>query len=690
MKKKLLVLPVLAALLVACTGDELVVSANQGQQTEEDGAIAFDAYLNRIVTRAGLVGEITSAELQSSAGGFGVFAYYVDGDLYSENAIPNFMYNQEVKYSTDHWEYSPIKYWPNEFGSTAVSTGVDRVTFFAYAPYVGVDPTTGQLTGYYDGTTDARSPETGITALTRNGKAGDPYVRYVGAFNPAKCVDLCYGVAADKYDSSVDAFDGANDIRAGDPYINVAKPASGSKLKFNFKHALAQLRVNVDADVDILSHSETDVLEGKTHVWVRSITFDGVAQRGYLNMNTGVWYETIDNNKISHASVTVHDGRRDGAEALANDSYETPIGFNPALVQSGAYTTIPGFSTTGAPIYTGLSTSTTGVTTASLPLFGESAHNLLVVPANEQLRVTIVYDVETADATLPKFLSDGVTRGSTVENKITKFITLGGLPLKLEAGNAYTINLHLGMTGVKFDADVSDWQDAAGAEEYFPSNLPTFSAAASSANKKVPVTLPATAVSPYKFAVNGFTGNEAVTAATPLAPITGVSITDGVATSNVANSGGVAFVEATYDDNNTVKNITKDAIVLTGGTSGNTLTVTVTQKAAPLGLSVAEGDQKIDGSKDIVLSSTGTVVWSTDVEAPDDTDASSIIVYKNGTRLTYASSSPTTGQFTWVAASDNSNKIELGENATTGDLYVITVTAGDAAAETISFIATAP
>ena len=676
MKKKLLVLPVLAALLVACTGDELVVSANQGQQTEEDGAIAFDAYLNRTVTRAGLVGEITSTELQSSAGGFGVFAYYADGDLYSENAIPNFMYNQEVKYSTDHWEYSPIKYWPNEFGSTAVSTGVDRVTFFAYAPYVGVDPTTGQLTGYYDGTTDARSPETGITALTRNGKAGDPYVRYVGAFDPAKCVDLCYGVAADKYDSSVDAFDGANDIRAGDPYINVAKPASGSKLKFNFKHALAQLRVNVDADVDILSHSETDVLEGKTHVWVRSITFDGVAQRGYLNMNTGVWYETIDNNKISHASVTVHDGRRDGAEALADDSYETPIGFNPALVQSGAYTTIPGFSTTGAPIYTGLSTSTTGVTTASLPLFGESAHNLLVVPANEQLRVTIVYDVETADATLPKFLSDGVTRGSTVENKITKFITLGGLPLKLEAGNAYTINLHLGMTGVKFEAEMSSWQNKGSVEDYLPANLPVYKAAAPGA---ADITVPATATA-CQFGVIGLTGGETVES-TNNSPVTGAPVENGAASAN-----GVAIVNATITPNGTVKNVTTDnAITVRGSSSGKSLVVRLIQKAAPLGLSVAS--TAISGSPDIVLSASVVDGWGTYVATPDNTDESSIIVYKNGTRLTYASSSPTTGQFTWEAAS---HKIELGENATTGDLYVITVTAGDAAAETISFIATAP
>ena len=175
MKQKLFVLPVLAVLFAACTSDELVVDEIQVQQTEEDGIIAFDAYLTRTVTRAGYAGGLTTSEGTKNlrTEGFGVFAYYTDGSLYSENAIPDFMYNQEVTWnSTDpdpvnhHWEYSPIKYWPNEFGSSAASTAVDRVTFFAYAPYVAVEPTSGQLTSTYDGSTTEKSTETGITALS--------------------------------------------------------------------------------------------------------------------------------------------------------------------------------------------------------------------------------------------------------------------------------------------------------------------------------------------------------------------------------------------------------------------------------------------------------------------------------------------------------------------------------------------
>ena len=685
MKKKLFVLPVLAALFTACTNDELVVEENKVQQNEQDGAIAFDAYLNRAVTRAGKPGNMTlessaSGDVKLKDEGFGVFAYYTDGGIYSESAIPNFMYNQMVKYEGG-WKYSPIKYWPNEFGTSAISMGVDRVTFFAYAPYVTVEPSTGLLTSHYDGTSVEKSTETGITGVTRNGKAGDPYVRYVGAFDPANCVDLCYGVAAEAFSSAVGAGDGANDISAGDPFLNVAKPDVASKLKFNFKHALAQLNVQVDADVDVAVHNEDNTLEGNTRVWVRSITFDGVSQRGYLNLHTGVWYETIDNSKISHASVTVHDGRRDGAEALAQDTYETPIGLNTDLIQSAAYTTATK-EVNGLTVYNGITAPTqSGVIEKPKNLFSGS-NLLLVVPANEQLRVTIVYDVETADATLPKFLSDGATRGSTVENKITKVITVGGDPLKLESGKKYNISLHLGMTSVKFEANVSDWQDADGAEEYFPANLPTYSAAAASQNKKVSVTLPAIAVSPYQFAVNGFTGNEAVTAGSPVLPITVVSITDGAATDNVANSGGVAIVEATYGDNNTVKNKIADAIVLTGGTSGNKLTVSVTQKAAPLGLKVLEANQKISGDNGIVLESSATVDWTSDLGEVNNTDASSVIVYKNGTTLTYNASPSADGQFKWDGSD---HKIVLFTPATAGDVYTITVKAGDAAAETTSF-----
>ena len=464
MNKKLFILPALAlALFAACSGDDELSNGANGQQTAKDDIpVAFDAYLNRTVSRAGNTGGMDLSTLQTS--GFGVFAYYADGDIYSENAIPNFMYNQKVEWRNNAWEYWPMKYWPNEYGTTAISTGVDRVTFFAYAPYVMVQPETGLLTSYYgNSSTAALSTETGIINLTRNYKNGDPYVHYAAAFAPNDCVDLLYGVAAEDFTSTVGAADGANKISAGKPFINVAKPAVGAKLKFNFKHALAKLKVQVDTDVDIVEHMGDESIHDHTRVWIRSITFNGVAERGYLNMNSGVWYEVMGGNKMNHASVTIHDGRVNGSEPLSENTNETPIGFNPELIQSGVYTTMPGTNAAGAAIFTKVETPTKGVTVGYQNLFSGS-NELLVIPSSEQLKITIVYDVETADPILPKLLSDGQTRGTTVENTITKSITLNGAPLKLESGKEYTLNLHLGLTSVKFEADVKNWVDGGEAD----------------------------------------------------------------------------------------------------------------------------------------------------------------------------------------------------------------------------------
>lgn len=51
----------------------------------------------------------------------GVFAYLNDSDT------PNFMNNQKVTYDGANWNYSPVKYWPNN--------EKDELSFYAYYPY---------------------------------------------------------------------------------------------------------------------------------------------------------------------------------------------------------------------------------------------------------------------------------------------------------------------------------------------------------------------------------------------------------------------------------------------------------------------------------------------------------------------------------------------------------------------------
>ena len=148
--------------------------------------------------------------------------------------------------------------------------------------------------------------------------------------------------------------------------------------------------------------------------------------------------------------LTVYDGRRDSKEGVegAEARNETPTGLNPVLVQSKPYSSAD---------------LSVGVTKTVVNLFNSTTAtaSVFVIPTSEPLKVTIVYDVETRDDKLSTLLSDGVTHGSTVENSISKTIQMGGTDFTLEAGKKYTIAMHIGLTSVKFDASVSNWDDSA-------------------------------------------------------------------------------------------------------------------------------------------------------------------------------------------------------------------------------------
>lgn len=469
-------LAAVAALFAACSSgsDDVAERPNVQNSTTDQVPVAFDTYVSRGTTRAGAAGELvtsggTGTKINLVDHGFGVFAYYCDGVPYSETSIPDFMYNQKVSGTT--WTYSPVKYWPNEFGQAAISDNQDRLTFFAYAPWVDVYPGTGRIkTG---------SETEGIVGLTTNTTTGDPYVKYYVSFEPAKSVDLCWGVAETAgTPASIDPTNAAHSITAGKPYINIFKPKTDGKIKFDFKHALAKLNVQIDAEVDKASGS-TAGLGATTRIWVRSVTFEGFADKGKLNLNsnwvttntTPDWYEISSaNTKIGSRSVTIYDGRSDGKEGKtgATASNETTLGLNPQLIQTAPYKDDPYTALAEGNNHTGVPSAGSGAinlfnhATATEPIF--------VIPAGENVIVTIVYDVETSDENLAKYLSDGVVKGSTIENKITQTITFGS-DAKFEAGKAYTLKLHLGMTTVKFDAIVSDWDDTvADGEEDLPEN----------------------------------------------------------------------------------------------------------------------------------------------------------------------------------------------------------------------------
>ena len=452
MNRRFLILAIAATMLGACSYeiDSVVGTPEIGHDNTEVSAqtpVLFDAYTGRALTRAGAEGTLDNTALQSN--GFGVFGYYTENEFYNDTYQPTFMYNAKV--SGDNWTYSPLKYWPNEFGSAAESEDVDRLSFFAYAPYVQVNPSTG-IPVNEDATT-------GIIAMTRNSSTGDPFVKYAVNFDPAHQVDFSWGVAKTGAPTGVTGEQAT--VAAGSPFKDLVKPAADQKIGFEFNHALAQLNVQLDAKVDGADNVDIN----NTRIWVRSVTFEGFATKGSFNLNQSkegaVWTDLAGNSISGSDEVTVYDGRTDGNEGVSAATNETPAALNKGIVQAGAYTVDADNNIT--------TPTATGVTKAPQNLFNSSSDDapLYVIPNQQDFKVTIVYDVETVDNRLSKYLADGVTKGSRVKNTIKQVVKFGDAT-QLEAGKKYVLKLHLGMSTVKFDASVAKWGAANETEGSLP------------------------------------------------------------------------------------------------------------------------------------------------------------------------------------------------------------------------------
>lgn len=454
MNKKVLFAATVAAVLASCSSDDLSVQTAAKQEAQGlENAVSFEAYSQRSLTRAGYAGAMDNDQLKTN--GFGVFGYYTDMNEYDQTSTPNFMYNQKV--SGAGWTYEPVKYWPNEYGNKAQSDDVDKLSFFAYAPYVENTPSTGKV--------EAGEDLVGITGFTRNTAAGDPYVKYVGSLEPTKCVDLCWGVASGQTWKTIQGVD--QTMTDGMPWMNVQRPQKslGQKMKFVFKHALSQLNVQIDADVNTNEHGAGQELNANTKVFVRSITFNGFAMKGALNLNNedaGVpnWKGyNCSNEPLLAEEYTIYDGMKDGKEGTGyTASNEKVTGLNPTIIQNAKW-----------------GEDAEGVTKTAKNLFKGAVNDpIYVIPTGDDMTVTIVYDIETKDANLAGTVSDLETAGVSIENKITKTITVtGSTPagaLKLEAGKKYTIQLHLGLSQVEFDAEVSEWQTSDAGEAWLPAN----------------------------------------------------------------------------------------------------------------------------------------------------------------------------------------------------------------------------
>ncbi len=335
------------------------------------------------------------------------------------------MYNQAVTIENSAWTYTPLKSWPNETATDnngATSTDTERLSFFAYAPYVS-----------------SASGSTGITGMSANDATTDPTITYTVATKPSESVDLLWGVAPTGGLTYTNVANTTTTVAEGMPLIDLLKPAKEQKIKFLFKHALARLGMTVVAAVDQIPAGGT--LGADTKIYVNSVKITDAAgtatipTSATLNLNNTTAGVALWTNPVTTSAFT----------CTINASNE----LNEDLQGSATAQT------------------KTGVTTSETAVLADGNYLMLIpTPGTDAtLEVEIDYTVITNDSKLKGGYAE-------TQNVIKKTVTLtSGTGVGFTNNKAYNLKLILGMTSVKLDAEVAEWEIAGSTEVDLPKNL---------------------------------------------------------------------------------------------------------------------------------------------------------------------------------------------------------------------------
>ncbi len=545
----------------------------------------------------------------------------------ASNSAANFMFNEQIWWSQTNkdanyvtgWTYAPVKYWPNDFANgTAVDdadndqgnnpakggTGKGNVSFFAYAPYVSLPITA---------TTSGIVAINGKTDVSANAETGDPTVKYIVATSGNDIVDLLwgtYGSTGKNVLGSGNAGVAFDNSAAADTYKKAIRPhwtdagqttADGYKLnadltkqktdgtvEFAFKHALAKVGgsevystltgntthgLMVVLDIDDMkgaekggtfNNSETKVTVSNITIQAKALVENGgkkpgdtgytktylKSQEGTLNLATGVWKL---NTESSNTTATV------------GDAAETTHTINTAGSNGKLNTTIAEPTTPPAATAAGWNGLPEGVLTTAKNVYDSEAAPLVFIPGTyPELTITITYLVRTVDNKLAGAYSQ-------VSQTISKVVSFSEA---VELNKQYNLLLHLGLTGVKFTATVSDWEvngdtngngtiDATETLVVTDTDLPINVGAATSTTVKAGTTATTyTAASNTSFAINlyGLTNGNTI------------QCTD-VSGGGIANTSAVTLTPGTIDaSGNATATVTLTANS-TAATVDNTVTI---------------------------------------------------------------------------------------------------------------------
>ncbi len=251
----------------SCSQDETISENPANKQ-----AISFTTYSGKAAEMRGTIMDNDVLHTEH----FGVTAFYTGTTAWTSwtTVAPNFMYNQEIKYVSSAWEYSPIKYWP--------TMDNEKVSFFAYAPYA----TDGDEHGI-----KLEANTVGKTSLT-----------FTVNDDVDKMVDFVAAVAIDQEQN--DQYDGGR-----------------SAVNFNLQHELTRLAFTVQLDEDLAEVANTNVVLKKVTL-AESDNYYASATYNWSNENgkRGAWINPV--KKVGgYDFVTSFNTNKDAGATICGKTY---------------------------------------------------------------------------------------------------------------------------------------------------------------------------------------------------------------------------------------------------------------------------------------------------------------------------------------------------------------------------------
>lgn len=423
--KKFFYLALAAAAMASCSSDESITSPEVTAEAAGD-AVSFGVYSQ--TTRSKIEDQSTVER-----GGFGVFAFsQMTEDIASytkQNYMPDFMYNQNVNrpVAAGDWVYAPIKYWPNNPGA--------KLSFYAYAPYFkefnnDVYVYTPESNDYSN---ENKTVDSTNVRLILGYDSMGPAIEYTRSSVATEGVDLLWGADKKLVTAS------ATSITAP---VNYEKQKVDEKIEFTFKHAMSRLYFNVQVfsdQKDIVSVPDgtpaTNGLAENTKIVIQKVELIGnFANKGTLRLYDGTW--KIE--KGDYSNLVFEKGMGHFSKAV-EDSLELDDAKNEIDLLVGK-----------------------SFDAAGTLLSPDKIDNFVMVMPGASFYIQITYDVITTDPANPKN-SSKVTNVIKSTDANVAFNPSNGFAggetgkYKLEAGKAYNFHLNIGMTTVKFDAEVEVW-----------------------------------------------------------------------------------------------------------------------------------------------------------------------------------------------------------------------------------------